>query len=183
MTNVTTEIKAIEVAIADMLLDDEGNELEVVAIKGRWVKLDDDRNISRAQAAEWRQAYLDENAEEEEEGDEEEEEGKMSETLRKYRQGYAKTTSYNGNHSLDNGDQVAELMRGMSPQEACALADKAFGEAEFHHWEKYQHLNPGSRRMNAGNRIRAAVRRGDLTIEQLKDAVAGKDITHDEADV
>lgn len=120
---------------------------------------------------------------EEEEGDEEEEEGKMSETLRKYRQGYAKTTSYNGNHSLDNGDQVAELMRGMSPQEACALADKAFGESEFHHWEKYQHLNPGSRRMNAGNRIRAAVRRGDLTIEQLRDAVAGKDITHDEADV
>ena len=174
----TTEIKAIELKVADMLLDDEGNELEVVSIKGRWVKLGDDRNISRAQAAEWRQAYLDENAEEEED-----EEGKMSETLRKYRQGYAKTTSYNGNHSLDNGDEVAELMRGMSPQEACALADKAFGEAEFHHWERWQHLNPGSRRMNAGNRIRAAVKRGDLTIDDLKAAVAGKDITHDEADV
>lgn len=179
----TTEIKAIEVKAADMLLDDEGAELEVVSVKGRWVKLDDDRNISRAQAAEWRQAYLDENAEEEDGGEEEEDEGKMAQTLRKYRQGYVKTASYNGNHSLDNGDEVAELLRGMSPQEVCALADKAFGQPEFHHWEKYQSLNVGSRRMNAGNRIRAAVKRGDLTIEDLKAAVAGKDITHDEADV
>lgn len=114
---------------------------------------------------------------------EEEETGKMSETLSKYRAVYAKTTSYNGNHSLDNGDEVAALLRGMSPSDTCALADKVMGEAEFHHWEKWQHLNPGSRRMNAGNRIRGAVKRGDLTIEQLQDLVAGKDLIDDEAAV
>lgn len=178
----TTQAQAIEVKADDVLLNDEGEEVTVVAVKGRWVKLDDDSNISRAQAAEWRQAYLD-TQEEEEDGEEEDEEGKMSETLRKYRAGYAKTTSYSGNHSLDNGDEVAELMRGMSPQEACALADKAFGEAEFHHWEKWQHLNPGSRRMNAGNRIRAAFRREDFSIEDLRAWAAGKDIVDDEADV
>lgn len=178
----TTEIKAIEVKADDVLMNDEGEEVTVVAVKGRWVKLDDNTNISRAQAAEWRQAYLDNQGEEE--GDEEEEgEGKMSETLRKYRQGYEKAVSYSGNQSLDNGDEVAELMRGMSPQEACALADKVFKQPEFTHWEKYQHLNPGSRRMNAGNRIRAAYRREEFTIEDLKVWAAGKDLIDDEADV
>ena len=174
-----------EINVNDLILNtDLDLVIEIVGIEGRWVKLAGGyKSISRAQAAEWRQAYLDENAEEEEEDEEEEDEGKMAQTLRKYRQGYVKTASYNGNHSLDNGDEVAELLRGMSPQEVCALADKAFGQPEFHHWEKYQSLNVGSRRMNAGNRIRAAVKRGDLTIDDLKAAVAGKDITHDEADV
>lgn len=173
---------AIEIKANDMLLNDEGNELEIVSIKGRWVKLDDDSNISRAQAAEWRQAYLD-SQEEEDEGEESEEDGKMSGTLKKYRPLYAKTTSYNGNHSLDNGDEVAALMRGMSPQEVCALADKVFDQPAFTHWEKYQSLNPGSRRMNAGNRIRAAYRREDITLEQLQGWAAGTDLVDDEADV
>lgn len=120
---------------------------------------------------------------EEDEGEEEEDEAKMSGTLKKYRPTYIRTTSYNGNHSLDNGDDVAEQMRGMSPQEACALADKVFGEPEFFHWEKWQRLNPGSRRMNAGNRIRAAYKRGDFTLEELQGWAAGKDLVDDEADV
>lgn len=126
---------------------------------------------------------LAETRQEEDDEEEDEETGKMSETLRKYREAYAKTTSYNGNHSLDNGDEVAALLRGMSPSDTCALADKVMGEAEFHHWEKWQHLNAGSRRMNAGNRIRGAVKRGEVTLQQLEDWVAGKDITLDEADV
>jgi hypothetical protein len=139
-------------------------------------------DLTEAQWMEEAQAFIDEGLEVDEPEDGEED-GKMSGTLKKYRPLYVKATSYSGNHSLDNGDEVAALMRGMSPQEACALADKAFGEPEFHHWEKWQHLNPGSRRMNAGNRIRAAYRREDFTLDDLKAWVAGKDIVDDEAEV
>lgn len=106
----------------------------------------------------------------------------MSNTLQKYRPDYVKTTSYSGSASLDNGDDVAALLRGLSPDETCAVADAAFNLPEFSHWERWQHLNPGSRRMNAGNRIRAAVRRGDLTVEQLAELVGAKDLVEEDAD-
>lgn len=174
----TTEIKA-----TDLILNEEGEELEIVSIKGRWVKLSDDSNVSRATAAEWRQAYLDERPEEEEADEGEEAEGKMSETLRKYRTLYVPNTSCNGNASVDNGDEVAEILRGRTPDEICAIADHLFGELPGTHWEKYQHLNLGSRRMNAGNRIRALIRRGDKTIADLEAAIKGDDLVDDETAV
>jgi hypothetical protein len=166
-----------------LVRSEEGFEFE---FDGNTEEVEGVEKINDWTEAEWLEAaaqFKEDVQGEEDDGEEEEEEGKMSETLRKYRQTYAKTTSYNGNHSLDNGDPVAEAMRGMSPSEACALADKVFGEPEFHHWEKWQHLNPGSRRMNAGNRIRAAYRREDFTLEQLQAWAAGKDLVDDEAEV
>lgn len=97
----------------------------------------------------------------------------MSGTLLKYRGEYVPATSYNGNPSLNNGDTVAEVLEGMSPDEVCFLADLVFSTEQIKHIEKYQGLNPGQRRMNAGNRIRAAVRRGDITVEEVR-AMAGK---------
>lgn len=172
---------AIEIKAGDMLLDDDGEAVAVTEIKGRWVKLEDGRNISRAQAAEWRQMHLDEIGDDEESEDEEGE-GKMSETLRKYREVYVPTTSYNGNASLDNGDEVAALLRGLSPDETCAVADALFEVAPGHHWERWQSLNAGSRRMNAGNRIRALVRRGEKTVADLEAAINLKDLNVEQED-
>lgn len=125
-----------------------------------------------------------ESEEEESEEEESEEEGnKMSGTIQKYREAYVKTVSYSGNNSLDNGDDVAEVLRGLSPDETCALADKVFEAPAFHHAERWQHLNAGSRRMNAGNRIRAAFKRGEVTAQQLRDYADHKDIKLDEGEV
>lgn len=167
----------IEFTLGMNLLDDEGNDLEIVGIKGRWIKLDDERNIGRNVAAEWRQNWLDENESEESDEDDEGNEKSMSNTLKKYREGYVATTNYRGASSMDNGDAVAEALRMLSPSEVCAVADELFGEFVSHHWEKYERLNIGSRRMNAGNRIRAGVKRGDFTVEQVEQATrtwAGK---------
>lgn len=102
--------------------------------------------------------------------DEDEGEGRrgMSATLAKYRTTYEPTVAYSGKASADNGDQVAEILRGMTPSQVCALADKVFGEAEGTHEARYEGLNPGQRRMCAGNRIRAAVKRGEATIDDLR---------------
>lgn len=175
---------AIEIKVNDLLLDDDGEQREIASIVGRWVKLTDGANISRAQAAEWREMHLaeidedeidedeiDEEEIDEEEIDEDEEEGKMSETLRKYREAYVPTVSHNGNSSLDNGDEVAALLRGLSPNETCAVADVMFDVAPGYHRERWQSLNEGSRRMNAGNRIRALVRRGEKTTADLEAAI------------
>lgn len=165
---------------ANVLIDDE--ELTIESIKGRWVKVDncgETRNISRAEALEGMEAWL--NANPESDGDEEEEEeeevgSKMSSTLVKYRPIYVKSTSANGNASLHNGDEVAELLSHLSPDETCAVADHLLGEFPGTHYEKYARLNLGSRRMNAGNRIRALIRRGEKTIADLEAAIKGDDL-------
>ena len=168
--------------VGAMTMNTDLDEAKILEIKGRWVKLDNGRSISRSDALAGMQIWLDENPAEEEEP-EEEEGSKMAETIRKYREDYIKTVSYSGNNSLDNGDEVAEVLRGMSPNETCALADKVFQQEPMHHWERWQHLNAGSRRMNAGNRIRGAVKRGEVTAQELRDYADHKDIKLDEAEV
>lgn len=97
----------------------------------------------------------------------------MQGTLLKYREDYVPTISYKGTLSLDNGDEVAEVLRGLSPDEVCAIADTIYGVLPGSHWERWQHLNPGQRRMNAGNRIRGAVRRGEKTTDEIRKLVDG----------
>lgn len=167
----------IELKVGLELINDECEDVVITEIKGRWIKLDDGKNIGRNVAAEWRQCWLDRAAddgelpdEESEDGDDEGNEKSMSNTLKKYREGYVHTTNYKGTASMDNGDAVAEALRMLSPSEVCAVADELFGEFVGHHWDKYERLNIGSRRMNAGNRIRAGVKRGDFTVEQVEKA-------------
>lgn len=195
-------LNASNLVIGAKLMTVEMDEQEIVALNGRWVKLDDGTNISRADALAGMQIWIDENPTDEEQAFEdleldaeetneldaeeladEEDGNKMAETIRKYREAYTKVVSYNGNNSLDNGDEVAEVLRGMSPDETCALADKVFEQPAMHHAERWQHLNAGSRRMNAGNRIRGAVKRGEVTPDQLRAWADGQDIKDDEADV
>jgi len=179
---MTTEFKADDIILVD------GAAARIISIKGRWVKLDDGSNISRAEAAEGREEYLEmiENEEEtEEELDDEAEETEvtMSKILLKYRATYVKAVSNSGNASLNNGDEVAALLQALSPDETCAVADHLFGEFPGTHFAKYQGLNNGSRRMNAGNRIRALIKRGTKTIADLEAAIRGDDLVDDEAAV
>lgn len=175
---------AIGIKATDLLLDDDGEQREIASIKGRWVKLDDGSNVSRAQAAEWRQMYLDEMAGEEE-GDEEEEDEKlgMSGVLAKYRNTYTKVAKADGRVSMDKGDDVATALRDMDLGEVLALADIATKSPFGTHLMRYASLNVGSQRMNAGNRIRALVRKGEVVMQDLLAELAAASDYGSEEDV
>ena len=88
----------------------------------------------------------------------------MSRQLQKYRGGYKVCITASGTKSLNNGDAVAQFLEAKDWLEVCNLADEVLGEEPGFHAAKYERLNPGQRRMNAGNRIRAAVKRGDWQV-------------------
>lgn len=98
----------------------------------------------------------------------------MSDVLLRYRTGYQKAVSYSKGPTMDNGDQLATTLRGLAPDEVCTLADAVFSVAIGTHEERYQHLNKGQRRMNAGNRIRAQVKKGEITIEAVIALINGE---------
>ena len=93
--------------------------------------------------------------------------GSMSGTLLKYRKGYQKAVSYTQGPTLDNGDELATALRGLSPADVCAIADAVYNELPGSHFARYEHLNIGSRRMNAGNRIRGAIRKELITLAEV----------------
>ena len=97
-------------------------------------------------------------------------------TLKKYRdQGnYSYSDGYAG-LSLNNGDNTAQMLAMLEPERVVALAEKVLpgikrGELK----KKYAALNRGMKRMNAGNRIRAAIKKGTVTEAQVKRAITGK---------
>lgn len=65
-------------------------------------------------------------------------------------------------------DEVVSLLAGKTPEELRAVASK-YGVD--YTWD---HLNPGMQRMNLGNRLRAMVRKGEVTLSAPKPAVTPK---------
>ena len=98
------------------------------------------------------------------------EEKNLSNTMKKYRKKYTKTTAYNGLPTVNNGDEVAEALAKLAPNEVVDLAEKVLDLAEGELWEKYSHLNPGQQSMCSGNRIRAAVKKGTITAKDVTTA-------------
>lgn len=92
----------------------------------------------------------------------------MSATLLKYRASYVDTVSSSNRPSLHNGDVVAKFLAGQDPLIVMAAAERILGLDTGFLTAKYASLNPGQQRMNAGNRIRAALKRGDITAAELK---------------
>jgi hypothetical protein len=94
---------------------------------------------------------------------------KMASTLRKHRVKYEPVKAYSGKPSLDNGDALAKALRGKTPEEVMALAERVLqGVEKGELAKKYGHLNPGQKRMNAGNLLRNAMKRGELKAKDLK---------------
>lgn len=86
-----------------------------------------------------------------------------SEQLRKYKAGYETYQAANGNLSMDNGDDIALILRGSSPEAVMAAAEKLKGLDAGTLATRYIDRNPGAKRMNAGNIIRGCVKRGEAT--------------------
>ncbi|OPZ77052.1 MAG: hypothetical protein BWY79_01332 [Actinobacteria bacterium ADurb.Bin444] len=60
-----------------------------------------------------------------------------------------------GHVSVDNGDALAQRLRGAALDAVYAEAAKVLETPEKELRAKYAHLNAGMQRMNLGNRIRA----------------------------
>ena len=72
-----------------------------------------------------------------------------------------------GNTSVHCGDDLAVFLRGKSLEQVYELATKVFGPGNGLR-ARYGHLNPGQQRMNVGNRLRAAVKDGFVTVAGLQ---------------
>lgn len=70
---------------------------------------------------------------------------------------YAKT-----NGSVSCGDEVAVALAGAKFE---ALVE--FAKTVGIDTSKYDHLNPGQKRMNIGNKLRTLVRKGELSVAEL----------------
>ena len=94
----------------------------------------------------------------------------MSGQLARYRVGYKVSITASGSKSLSNGDEVATFLQMKTPEEVCRIADYVCDQPLGWHEAKYESLNPGQKRMNAGNKIRARVKKGEITIDEIKAA-------------
>lgn len=68
--------------------------------------------------------------------------------------GYVKSKSASGHTSYDNGDNVAEKLRGKTLDEVYSFAAKTLKEDEKALRKQYSKLNLGMQRMSLGNRVR-----------------------------
>lgn len=91
----------------------------------------------------------------------------MAGTMARYKNSYEHTKSYSGKSSQTNGDEVAAMLEGHTPKEACEAAEILLGMETDTLYARYEHLNAGQIRMNAGNRIRAAVKNGEIDLDTI----------------
>ena len=90
--------------------------------------------------------------------------------LAQYKAGYETYQTATGNLSMDNGDDVALILRGASPEVVMRAAEKLKGLEPGTLAERYKDRNPGAKRMNSGNIIRAYVKR-EGTVKQVREAI------------
>ena len=108
----------------------------------------------------------------EDESDDEEVKETMSSHLEKYRKEYVDSISSSGKKSKISGDEISLAMVGLTPEEVMASAEAILGLKPDELLNRYLHLNPGQKRMNAGNGIRAALKRGDITMDEIEKGLA-----------
>lgn len=78
--------------------------------------------------------------------------------LKDYKKQYQRVKSANGSVSQDNGDPVADMLRGKTLDECYSIASEHLNSSVKNLAIKYGHLNPGQQRMCLGNRLRSVVK-------------------------
>jgi hypothetical protein len=96
----------------------------------------------------------------------------MTDQLREARKRYTVSKSSKGSTSAHNGDDLATLLAGCSPEDVCATAEKLANLKAGELVKKYGHLNPGQVRMCSGNRIRAMVKKEAVTVDDVAKTLA-----------
>ena len=95
---------------------------------------------------------------------------RMSDVLKQYRGGYKKVNRPSGK-SLNCGDTLAAVLVSCDPLEVARVGDIVLDLEPGELADQYGHLNEGQIRMNSGNRIRNAMKRGEVTMVAVKAAV------------
>ena len=93
----------------------------------------------------------------------------MAKTLNRYRGNYEPHLTPQGKTSLSNGDWLAQQLAGLTPGEVLSVGGRVLG---LDVRGLYGHLNPGQQRMNAGNRLRAAIKKDSGMIARVEAAMA-----------
>ena len=156
--------KHMNLAITDLLVGDEVTfEIDGSTVHGKVAKLNK-RTIKAT--------YIDADENEHEISLKEGEFGRpkadsMSKTIQKYRSTYVVSVSASQRKSLNNGDELAKALEFKDHEAVMAAAETLLELESGTLFTKYKHLNNGQKRMNAGNRIRAALKRGDIVIEDV----------------
>ena len=174
---------ATTIAIGQMIVID-GEIVTIESIKGRWVKLSNDLNISRADAVQGREDYIEDaetlgeelDSQEDDQTDEEDEatgyQGSMIRLRERMAEG-AYQKAVNGQPCC--GDRVATLLGSLQPAQvirACIVAMALPANP-------YSHLNVGQQSMNLRNKLRGCFKREEFGFGVLVEAV--EQIQDDEA--
>jgi hypothetical protein len=158
---VTSIVDEIDGALVDALVDSMA-EQELDAAGDRYTE-----TLEKASTKAARE-------EEQDDGDDDRYTTAMSRTIARYVHRYVPGRNASGTATKTCGDELAIAWLQMDVEAFCYYAANLLGMSPGH----YLHLNPGQQRMNFGNRLRAAIRKGIIT-EQ--DALAGLLNEHDMA--
>lgn len=91
----------------------------------------------------------------------------MGQHIAKYRDRYQLSIAASGAKSLNNGDELAKFLEMKTGKEVCELADQHTPIKDGQtHWERYERLNEGQKRMNSGNKLRAAAKKGLIVVTE-----------------
>lgn len=102
----------------------------------------------------------------------------MARTLHSYAIGYVTIVNASGDKSKVCGDWLSQLLAPLTPEQVARVASEILGLSVT----LYDHLNPGQVRMNWGNRLRAKVKRGELTQDVVEDTLSSLEFASDEGD-
>lgn len=100
----------------------------------------------------------------------------QSEQLRTYKATYETYPTATG-VSMDNGDEVAVVLRGASPEAVMAAAERLKKLEPGTLATRYADRNPGAKRMNSGNQIRGCMKRGEIDAKGIVKLI--KDVSKD----
>ena len=161
MNTATTTIEVGQMIVID------GEIVTIESIKGRWVKLSNDSNISRADAVQGREDYIEDAETLGEELDSEEATGYQGSMIRlreRMAEG-AYQKAVNGQPCC--GDRVATLLGSLAPAQVIRACIVAMALPS----NPYSHLNVGQQSMNLRNKLRGCFKREEFGFGVLVEAV------------
>ena len=144
-------------AVKDLVVLVDNTEAMITDISKGWVHLNTDKSVRAKQIIEVVGH-----------DDSEDDSYSMAHHLQQYREAYTTVTNASGKKSKICNDELSQMLASSTPDFVIAIAEHVLDRDDIA--DKYAGLNEGQRRMNAGNLIRNAMKRGDIDISDVKDS-------------
>jgi hypothetical protein len=150
----------MNVEIHDVVKLESGDIAKVVSNERGWIGLNTGKKVRIKQ-------IVDVVGEADLEEGEEEKSYNMASHLNQYRAAYETVKSATGNKSKVCGDDLSHLLAMMLPDDVIALATYVLDRDDL--FARYGSLNEGQKRMNAGNLLRNAIKREEITVDDIRE--------------